>query len=164
MSVNKVILVGNLGRDPEMRHTQAGQSVANFTLATNERWRDKDGQQQERTEWHRIVVWGRLAEVCAEYLSKGRQIYIEGRLQTRDWEDREGNKRSTTEIVADTMQMLGKRGEGGGFERDSGESRSAGESPSGESPSGASPSGASPTGEDPPPDPGSGSGESDIPF
>ncbi len=122
MAVNKVILVGNLGRDPEMRHTQTGRPVANFTLATNERWRDKDGQQQERTEWHRIVVWDRLAEICTEYLTKGKQVYIEGRLQTREWEDREGNKRYTTEIVANQMQMLGRRGEQGPGEPGPGES------------------------------------------
>ena len=109
MSVNKVILVGNLGRDPEMRHTQTGRAVCNFTLATNERWKDREGQQQERTEWHRLVVWDRLAEVCVEYLSKGKQIYVEGRLQTREWEDREGNKRYTTEITVTNMQMLGRR-------------------------------------------------------
>jgi len=109
MSVNKVILVGNLGRDPEVRHTQTGKAVANFTLATTRKWRDRDGQQQEQTEWHKIVAWDRLAEICTEYLSKGRQVYIEGRLQTRDWEDKEGNKRWTTEIVALEMQMLGRR-------------------------------------------------------
>ena len=113
MSVNKVILVGNLGRDPELRHTQSGRAVANFTLATNERWKDREGQQQERTEWHRIVCWDRLAEICAEYLQRGKQVYIEGRLQTRDWEDKDGNKRYTTEIVTTNMQMLGRRGEQG---------------------------------------------------
>ena len=111
-SVNKVILIGNLGRDPELRYTQSGQGVANFTLATNERWRDKDGNNQERTEWHRIVVWGKQAESCAQYLQKGRSVYVEGRLQTRDWEDREGNKRQTTEITALTVQFLGGRGGG----------------------------------------------------
>jgi len=108
-SVNKVILIGNLGRDPELRYTQGGQGVANFTLATNERWRDKDGQNQERTEWHRIVVWGKQAENCAQYLQKGRSCYIEGRLQTREWEDKEGNKRQTTEIVAQNVTFLGSR-------------------------------------------------------
>ena len=111
MGVNKVILVGNLGRDPEIRHTQTGRAVANFTIATTDRFKDREGQQQERTEWHRIVAWDRLAEICAEYLSKGRQVYIEGRLQTRDWEDKDGNKRYTTEIVAQNMQMLGRRGD-----------------------------------------------------
>ncbi|MCH8131879.1 MAG: single-stranded DNA-binding protein [Myxococcales bacterium] len=113
-SVNKVILIGNLGRDPELRFTRDGQGVANFTLATNERWRDKDGQNQERTEWHRIVVWGKQTENCAQYLQKGRSCYIEGRIQTREWEDKEGNKRQTTEIVAQNVTFLGGRGEGGG--------------------------------------------------
>ena len=98
--VNKVILVGNLGGDPELRSTPGGTSVASFTLATNESWNDKDGARQERTEWHRIVAWGRLAEICGQYLRKGRQVYIEGRLQTRSWEDKQGNQRKTTEIIA----------------------------------------------------------------
>ena len=109
-SVNKVILVGNLGRDPELRYIQSGQAVANFSLATNEKWRDKEEKTQERTEWHRIVVWGKSAENCAQYLQKGRSVYIEGRLQTREWEDREGNKRTTTEVVAQVVQFLGGRG------------------------------------------------------
>jgi single-strand DNA-binding protein len=112
-SVNKVILIGNLGRDPELRYTQGGQAVANFTLATNERFSTKDGDKQERTEWHRIVAWGRTGELCAQYLSKGRSVYLEGRLQTREWEDKEGQKRRTTEIVATTVQFLGGRGEAG---------------------------------------------------
>jgi len=112
-SVNKVILIGNLGRDPELRYTPGGQAVANFTLATNERFTSKDGEKQERTEWHRIVAWGRTGELCAQYLSKGRSVYVEGRLQTREWEDKEGQKRRTTEIVATTVQFLGGRGEGG---------------------------------------------------
>ena len=122
-SVNKVILVGNLGRDPELRYIPSGQAVANFTLATNERWRDKDGNNQERTEWHRIVVWGKSAENCAQFLQKGRSVYIEGKLQTQEWEDKEGNKRKTTEIVAQTVQFLGGRGgaePGGGSAGDSG--------------------------------------------
>jgi single-strand DNA-binding protein len=106
--VNKVILVGRLGQDPEIRYTQNGTAVCNFTLATTETYTPKDGgQREEKTEWHRIVAWARLAEICGEYLSKGKQVYIEGRLQTRSWEDREGNKRTTTEIVATQMQMLG---------------------------------------------------------
>ena len=113
-SVNKVILIGNLGRDPELRYTQGGQAVANFTLATNERFSTRDGDKQERTEWHRIVAWARTAELCAQYLSKGRTVYIEGRLQTREWEDKEGQKRRTTEIVANTVQFLGSRGGGSG--------------------------------------------------
>ncbi|MBW1887461.1 MAG: single-stranded DNA-binding protein [Deltaproteobacteria bacterium] len=107
--VNKVILVGRLGRDPEVRYTPNGVAIANFSIATSEEWKDKDtGEKQERTEWHRIVAWRRLGEICGEYLHKGSQVYIEGRLQTRDWEDRDGNKRYTTEIVAQNMQMLGK--------------------------------------------------------
>ena len=114
-SVNKVIIVGNLGRDPELRYIQSGQAVANFSVATNEKWKDKDGNNQERTEWHRIVVWGKSAENCAQYLQKGRSVYIEGKLQTREWEDKDGNKRSTTEVVAQAVQFLGGRGgsEGG---------------------------------------------------
>ena len=109
-SVNKVILIGNLGADPELRYTPSGTAVANFSLATKESWTSKDGGKGERTEWHRIVAWGRLAEICGEYLHKGRLVYVEGRIQTRAWEDREGNKRYTTEIVAQTMQMLGTGG------------------------------------------------------
>jgi single-strand DNA-binding protein len=105
--VNKVILVGRLGRDPEVKYTPSGVAVANFSMATSEEWKDKDsGEKKERTEWHRIVAWRRLGEICGEYLRKGSQIYIEGKLQTRDWEDRDGNKRYTTEIVAQNMQML----------------------------------------------------------
>jgi single-strand DNA-binding protein len=121
-SVNKVILVGNLGRDPELRYIPSGQAVANFTLATNERWRDKDGNNQERTEWHRIVVWGKSAENCAQFLQKGRSVYVEGKLQTQEWEDKDGNKRRTTEVVAQTVQFLGGRGgaeSGGGSAGDS---------------------------------------------
>ena len=112
--VNKAILVGNLGRDPEMRHTPNGQAVVNFTLATSENWTDKSGERQERTEWHRIVVWGKTAEMCNQYLSKGRTVYIEGRIQTREWEDKDGNKRYTTEINAQTVQFIGPRTDGGG--------------------------------------------------
>ncbi len=113
-SVNKVILVGNLGADPEVRYTPSGVAWANFSLATSRNWKDKDtGERKEQTEWHRIVVWRRLAEICGEYLHKGSQVYIEGRLQTRSWEDKDGNKRWTTEIVALEMQMLGSRGEKG---------------------------------------------------
>lgn len=113
-SINKVILIGNLGRDPELRYTQSGQAVANFSLATTERFSTRDGDKQERTEWHRIVAWGRTAELCAQYLSKGRSVYLEGRLQTNEWEDKEGQKRKTTEIVANTVQFLGGRGGGQG--------------------------------------------------
>ncbi|MEJ2093882.1 MAG: single-stranded DNA-binding protein [Gammaproteobacteria bacterium] len=111
--VNKVILIGNLGNDPDIRYTQGGAAVANISLATAESWRDKDsGEQQERTEWHRIVFFGRLAEIVGEYLKKGSQIYVEGRLQTRKWQDKEGKDRYTTEIVANEMQMLGSRSGG----------------------------------------------------
>ncbi len=113
-SLNKVMLIGNLGQDPDVRSTPNGQTVANFSLATTERWKDKQtGNQEEKTEWHRIVVWGRLAELCRDYLSKGRSIYVEGRLQTRSWEDKDGNKKYTTETIAQTIQFLGKR-EGAG--------------------------------------------------
>jgi len=112
--INKVILIGNLGRDPELRYTQNGQPVANFSLATSENWTDKSsGEKVEKTEWHRIVVWGRTAEHCSQYLAKGRTVYVEGRLQTRDWEDKEGQKRSTTEVNAQTVQFLGSpKGQG----------------------------------------------------
>ena len=109
--VNRVILVGRLGRDPEMRYTGSGTPVANFSLATNERWNDQNGGRQERTEWHNIVVWSKLAEICNQYLSKGQLVSIEGRLQTREWNDRDGNKRRTTEVVASGMQMLSPRGQ-----------------------------------------------------
>jgi len=109
--VNKVILVGNLGRDPEVRYTASGTPVANFTMATTERWNDQAGERQERTEWHRIVVWGKQAEIAGEYLRKGRQVYVEGSLQTREWTDRDDNKRQTTEIRAQRFQMLGSRGD-----------------------------------------------------
>ena len=105
--VNKAILVGNLGQDPELRYTQSGQAFATFSLATTETWSDKNGERQERTEWHRIVAWGKTGELCAQYLSKGRSVYIEGRIQTREWEDKEGQKRRTTEINALTVQFLG---------------------------------------------------------
>ena len=108
--VNKVILVGRLGRDPEKRYTKTGTPVVNFSLATDA-WNSRDGNRQTRTEWHNVVVWSRLAEICSEYLTKGKLIYLEGRLQTREWEDRDGNKRRTPEIVASEMKMLGKRSE-----------------------------------------------------
>ena len=112
-SVNKVILVGNLGRDPETRYTTNGDAVTNIRLATTDTWKDKNGEKQERTEWHNVVFYGRQAEIAGEYLKKGRQIYVEGRIQTRKWQDKEGQDRYTTEIVADRMQMLGSR-EGAG--------------------------------------------------
>lgn len=108
--VNKVMLIGHLGRDPDVRYSASGQAVANITLATSESWKDKNtGDKQERTEWHRVVFFGRLAEIAGEYLKKGMQVYVGGRLQTRKWQDKEGNDRYTTEIVAADMQMLGSR-------------------------------------------------------
>ena len=113
--VNKVILVGNLGKDPETRYMPSGSAVTNLTLATSESWKDKQtGDQQERTEWHKIAMFGRLAEIAAEYLRKGSQVYIEGKLRTRKWQDKEGKDRYTTEIVADEMQMLGSKSGGAG--------------------------------------------------
>ena len=112
--INKVILIGNLGNDPDVRYTSGGSPIANISLATSESWRDKEtGDQQERTEWHRIVFFGRLAEIVSEYLRKGSKVYVEGRLQTRKWQDRDGNDRYTTEIVANEMQMLDSRGGAG---------------------------------------------------
>ncbi len=108
--VNKVILIGNLGRDPEIRYTRDGTAVANLNLATSDSWKDSQGERQERTEWHRVVAWDKLAEIAKEYLAKGKQVYIEGRLQTRSWEDKDGHKRYTTEVRADQMVMLGGRG------------------------------------------------------
>jgi single-strand DNA-binding protein len=109
--VNKVILIGNLGRDPEVRSTPSGQPVASFTLATSRRWKDKSGQKQEQTEWHTIVCWGRQAEIAGQYLTKGKQIYVEGRLQTRSWDDRQtGEKKYKTEVICENFQMLGQRG------------------------------------------------------
>ena len=147
--VNKVILIGNLGADPEVRFTGSGQAVASFNIATSERWKDQSGNPQERTEWHRIVVWGKQAELCKEYLSKGRTVYIEGRLQTRDWTDKEGHKRYTTEVVSQRVQFLGGGSQGG-----------AGRASAGSSGSGSGGSGGGETGMpgfDSPPD-------DDIPF
>jgi single-strand DNA-binding protein len=110
-SVNKVILIGNLGADPEVRRTASGQQVATLRLATNERWNDRDGNRQERTEWHRVIAWARLAEIAGEYMRKGRQVFVEGRLQTRQWQDQQGQTRYTTEIVAQNIMMLGGRGD-----------------------------------------------------
>ncbi len=107
MGINKVILVGNLGADPEIRYTPSGTAVANFRLATSETRTNKEGQKETKTEWHRIVTFGKLAEICGEYLAKGKQVYIEGKIQTRSWDDKDGNKKYMTEIVANTMQMLG---------------------------------------------------------
>jgi single-strand DNA-binding protein len=111
--INKVILVGRLGRDPETRYTSNGQAVCNFTMATDESFKSRSGEKQQRTEWHRIVMWGKLAEIAQQYLKKGQLVYVEGRLQTRQWDDkRDGSKKQTTEIVANSMRMLGGRGEG----------------------------------------------------
>jgi single-strand DNA-binding protein len=121
---NKVLLIGNLGRDPEVRTTTSGQPVASFSLATNRRWKDREGGRREETEWHNIVCWGRLAEIAGQYLNKGRQIFVEGRIQTRSWDDQQsGEKRYKTEIIADNFQMLGGRGDsdsGGGSSYDYG--------------------------------------------
>ena len=114
MSVNKVILVGRLGRDPETRYTGGGQAVANFSVATDETYKDKAGERQKRTEWHKIVVWGKQAEIAQQYLKKGSLIFIEGRIQSREWQDKEGQKRTSFEIVATNFRMLGGRGDGGG--------------------------------------------------
>jgi single-strand DNA-binding protein len=112
--INKVIIVGNLGGDPEVRYTPSGSAVANFNVATSESWKDKNtGEKKERTEWHRIVVWGKLGELCGEYLSKGRQVYVEGRLQTRSYDDKDGVKRYMTEIIATDVQFLGSKESGG---------------------------------------------------
>jgi single-strand DNA-binding protein len=107
--LNKVTLIGNLGRDPELRYTQGGTAVLNFTLATTERWNDREGGKQERTEWHRVVVWGKQAEVCSNLLAKGKQVYVEGRIQSREWKDKEGGERRSYEIVANRVMMLGRR-------------------------------------------------------
>lgn len=107
MTINKAILIGNLGADPEIKFTQGGQPVANFNVATSESWTDKNGQRHESTEWHRIVVWGKQAEIAHQYLTKGRQVYVEGKIKTRQWTDKDGQTRYTTEIVADTVRFLG---------------------------------------------------------
>lgn len=157
--VNKVILVGNLGKDPEVRYTPGGQAVANFTIATNENWTDKQGQKQERTEWHRIVVWGKAAELCGEYLSKGRQVYIEGRLQTREWTNKEGQKQYTTEVVANPVGgvVFLSGGDRGGQGRGAGRGSGAGGEDFGAPPPGLDEGAAGGPG-------GAKSGEDDIPF
>jgi single-strand DNA-binding protein len=132
-SVNKVILVGNLGRDAELRYTPGGAAVATLNMATTENWTDKSGQKQEKTEWHRVVFWGKVAESLTEYLTKGKQIYIEGRLETRQWNDKDGNKRYTTEIKGDKIVLLGGgggRSGGGGMSRGGGEESMGGGQPS----------------------------------
>ena len=149
-SINKVILVGNLGKDPELRYTNGGTAVTNFSLATSENFTDRSGQKQERTEWHRIVAWGKTAEFCGEYLTKGRKIYLEGKIQTREWTDKEGVKKYSTEIVANDIQFLDSKGEGAprGAARNGGAERSSNNGDSGAGSRGSS---------EPPP-------EDDIPF
>ena len=112
MAINKAILVGNLGKDPELRYTASGQAVATFSLATTEKFKNKGGEQQERTEWHNIVVWNRQADLCKRFLAKGRQVYVEGKLRTREWSDRDGNKRRITEVIASQIVFLGSRPQG----------------------------------------------------
>ena len=107
--VNKAILIGNLGQDPEVRHTPSGAAATSFSIATTRSYKDKSGQKQDETQWHKVITWGKLAEFCGEYLSKGRSVYIEGRIEYRTWEDKEGNKRNTTEIVADTVNFVGSK-------------------------------------------------------
>ena len=126
-SVNKVILVGNLGRDAELRYTPGGAPVATLNMATTEIWNDKGGQRQEKTEWHRVVLWGKTAESLSEYLTKGKQIYVEGKLQTRQWDDKDGNKRYTTEIRGDRVVLLGGGSGGGGARSGGGMARGGGE-------------------------------------
>ncbi len=130
--INKVILIGRLGADPEVKTVGSGQQVARLSVATSENWTDKEGQKQERTEWHRIVVWGKLAELCGRYLAKGRQVYVEGRLQTRSWEDQQGAKKYTTEIVANTVQFLssGQPGQGASQSSDNYSNQEFGPEPS----------------------------------
>jgi single-strand DNA-binding protein len=132
-SVNKVIIIGNLGRDPETRYMPEGGAITNISVATTETWKDKNGEKQEKTEWHRVAFFGKLAEIAGEYLKKGSQVYVEGRLQTRKWQDKDGADKYTTEIVANAMQMLGSRqgaGGGGGAEREMPE-REGGAAPKG---------------------------------
>src|SRR6266478_5814470 len=162
MSVNKVILVGRLGRDPETRYTGGGQAVANFSMATDETYKDKNGERQKRTEWHKIVVWSKLAEIAQQYLKKGSLLYLEGRIQTREWQDKEGQKRTTTEIVATNFRMLGGRAEGAAAGGGGGASRSGGDdveshaAPADDSYSGGSGGGHAPSGPE--------ISDEDIPF
>jgi single-strand DNA-binding protein len=123
-SVNKVILIGNLGRDPETRYMPEGGAITNISIATTDKWKDKNGEMQEKTEWHRIAFFGKLAEIAGEYLKKGSQVYVEGRLQTRKWQDKDGQDKYTTEVVANVMQMLGSRQGMGGGDREGGGERS----------------------------------------
>ncbi len=157
--INKVIIVGNLGQDPETRYMPSGAAVTNFTVATNESWKDKQtGEQKDRTEWHRVAMFNRLAEIAAEYLRKGSQVYIEGKLRTRKWQGQDGNDRYTTEIIADEMQMLGGRGGSGG-----GGSYGGGQSGGGQGGGGQS-GGGQGGGGNAPPQPGPDDFDDDIPF
>ena len=152
--INKVILVGNLGQDPETRYMPSGAAVTNFTVATNESWKDKQtGEQKDRTEWHRVAMFNRLAEIAAEYLRKGSQVYIEGKLRTRKWQDKDGQDRYTTEIIADEMQMLGGRGGAGGGGGSFGGGSGGGQQGSGQQGGGNAP-----------PQPGPDDFDDDIPF
>jgi single-strand DNA-binding protein len=148
MSVNKVILVGRLGRDPETRFTGGGQAVANFSVATDESYKDKNGERQKRTEWHKIVVWGKQAEIAQQYLKKGSLLYLEGRIQSREWQDKEGQKRTSFEIVATNFRMLGGRAEGAaagaGAQRSGGDDFEPHAAPADDTYGGAAPSGAGP--------------------
>jgi single-strand DNA-binding protein len=138
-SVNKVILIGNLGRDPETRYMPDGGAVTNVSIATTESWKDKNGEKQEKTEWHRVAFFGKLAEIAGEYLKKGSQVYVEGRLQTRKWQDKDGQDKYTTEIVADRMQMLGSRQGMGGGEREGGGDREGASRPAAAKPAAGKP-------------------------
>lgn len=150
-SVNKVILVGNLGRDPETRYMPDGGAITNISIATTSTWKDKSGEKQEATEWHRISFFGKLAEIAGEYLKKGSQVYVEGKLRTRKWQDKDGQDKYTTEIIADSMQMLGSRqgmggDSGGDYARSSGGAQSSGGAPSGPSAGSSSKPGGGPKG------------------
>ena len=163
-SVNKVILVGNLGKDPEVRYMPSGDAITNITMATTDSWKDKNGEKQEKTEWHKVAFFGKLAEIAGEYLKKGSQVYVEGRLQTRKWQDKEGQDRYTTEIVADRMQMLGSRSGGGNYEVQ--DKAPAGEGRESSSSSAPSSSGSGPSSGKPPAKKGGDfvDFEDDIPF
>ncbi len=160
--VNKVIIVGNLGQDPETRYMPSGSAVTNFTVATNESWKDKQtGEQKDRTEWHRVAMFNRLAEIAAEYLRKGSQVYIEGKLRTRKWQGQDGNDRYTTEIIADEMQMLGSRGGSGGGDFGGGGRSQGGGQGGGQ---GSGQGGGQGGGGSAPPQPGPEEFDDDIPF
>lgn len=162
--INKVIIVGNVGGDPETRYMPSGSAVTNLTIATNESWKDKQtGEQKERTEWHRVAMFNRLAEIAAEYLRKGSQVYIEGKLRTRKWQDKSGNDRYTTEIIADEMQMLGGRGGSGGGNFGGGAPSEGGQQGGGQQ-GGGQQGGGQQGGGNAPPQPGPDDFDDDIPF